>query len=81
MRSGVLLAEEAPVSLMERCGCTDLEEAFLMLSHKQEQDTKTMVSLQNSLSTTSCKIYLYARPNCSNKKFLKEKKRLLILPR
>lgn len=44
MRGGILLAEEAPLSLMERCGCADLEEAFLMLSHKQEQDTKSMVS-------------------------------------
>lgn len=64
MRSGVLLAEEAPLSLMERCGCADLEEAFLMLSHKQEQDTKSMVSLQwhcNEFLSSSQILYLISQ--------------------
>lgn len=40
MRGGVLLAEEPPLQLMEKCGCSDLEEAFLTLSHKQEHAPK-----------------------------------------
>ncbi|KAK7595507.1 hypothetical protein V9T40_013332 [Parthenolecanium corni] len=36
MREGVLLAEESPQELMERCGCDDLETVFLQLSKKQE---------------------------------------------
>lgn len=44
MRNGVLLAEDAPTALIERCGCTDLEEAFLILSHKQENTSKDVVS-------------------------------------
>ena len=43
MRGGVLLAEEAPLQLMEKCGCSDLEEAFLTLSHKQEAKPKAVV--------------------------------------
>ena len=45
MRGGVLLAEEPPVQLMERCGCSDLEEAFLTLSHKQETKPKVEVCI------------------------------------
>ncbi len=66
MRGGVLLAEETPLSLMERCGCNDLEEAFLMLSHKQEDEGKNPVffaelvkfSLQSLQPATRKKVIL-----------------------
>lgn len=43
MRGGVLLAEESPTVLVEKYQCNDLEEAFLKLSHKQENDNKNLV--------------------------------------
>lgn len=46
MRGGVLLAEEAPLQLMEKSNCSDLEEAFLVLSHKQEAQPKAVVRVQ-----------------------------------
>lgn len=36
MRDGVLIIEESPEGLMTRCGTTSLEDAFLILSQKQE---------------------------------------------
>lgn len=36
MRDGVLLAEESPLDLMQRCQCSNLEDAFLFLSKKQD---------------------------------------------
>ncbi|XP_073990101.1 ABC transporter G family member 23-like isoform X2 [Rhodnius prolixus] len=36
MRSGVLLAEESPIKLLERYNCESLEDVFLKLSEKQE---------------------------------------------
>lgn len=36
MRDGVLLAEHSPSTLMVSQGCDSLEEAFLLLSQKQE---------------------------------------------
>ena len=44
MREGKLLAEEPPQQLMEKCCCSDLEEAFLKLSHKQEIVMRRQVS-------------------------------------
>lgn len=44
MREGILLAEESPSALMEKYECNDLEEAFLKLSHKQENDSKNLVN-------------------------------------
>jgi len=38
MRKGVLLSEESPTSLMLRNNCTNLEEAFLLLSKKQHEN-------------------------------------------
>jgi hypothetical protein len=37
LRGGVLLAEDSPLSLMDKCGCEDLEEAFLKLTREQER--------------------------------------------
>lgn len=56
MRNGVLLAEDAPTVLMERCSCTDLEEAFLILSHKQENTSKD-VELSYPKSTEPVKAH------------------------
>lgn len=36
MRDGVLVAQESPETLMSHCNTTSLEDAFLMLSKKQE---------------------------------------------
>ncbi|KAG8327657.1 hypothetical protein J6590_015690 [Homalodisca vitripennis] len=41
MRDGVLLAEESPASLMTSQGCNSLEEAFLILSQRQEESIQT----------------------------------------
>ena len=43
MREGKLLAEEPPLQLMEKYCCSDLEEAFLKLSHKQDIGMKRQV--------------------------------------
>lgn len=40
MRSGKLLAEESPTALLSMYNAQSLEEVFLKLSRKQEQDTK-----------------------------------------
>lgn len=43
MRNGVLLTEEDPQQLILKYNCSDLEETFLMLSQRQEdnrQNTK-----------------------------------------
>ncbi|XKL64323.1 hypothetical protein PGB90_004409 [Kerria lacca] len=40
MRGGVLLAEEAPIKLVEKYACHDLEETFLELSKEQENKLK-----------------------------------------
>lgn len=45
MREGVLLAEESPEMLMARCNTNTLEEAFLILSRKQESTSDTQVHL------------------------------------
>ncbi|XP_050422557.1 ABC transporter G family member 23-like isoform X2 [Adelges cooleyi] len=44
MREGVLLAEESPEMLMARCNANSLEEAFLILSRKQEMSANTEVN-------------------------------------
>lgn len=44
MRGGILLAEESPEMLMERCNTVTLEDAFLSLSYKQETSSNTEVT-------------------------------------
>ena len=44
MREGKLLAEEPPLQLMDKYNCTDLEGAFLKLSHKQDIGMRQQVS-------------------------------------
>lgn len=43
MRDGVLVAEESPELLMARYNATTLEEAFLILSAKQDTILDTQV--------------------------------------
>lgn len=42
MRNGVLLAEDAPIKLLERCHVSSLEDAFLLLSQEQEKEIEVM---------------------------------------
>lgn len=51
MRHGQLLAETTPQALLARFQCTNLEEAFLILSQKQkENQDKGIVEVTNEFS-------------------------------
>lgn len=52
MRSGKLLAESSPNQLMEKFQCESLDEVFLNLSIKQEEQQKkeSIETVQNDLS-------------------------------
>lgn len=45
MRDGILVAQESPENLMSHCNTTTLEDAFLMLSKKQETFPNNQVHL------------------------------------
>lgn len=51
MRSGKLLAEEAPQVLLQRYGCQSLEEVFLKLSRKQGNANTTVELTTNNITT------------------------------
>lgn len=45
MRNGILLAEDTPVNIMQKYGCENLEEAFLILSQKQGKSEEADTTL------------------------------------
>ncbi|XP_044743835.1 ABC transporter G family member 23 isoform X2 [Chrysoperla carnea] len=53
MRSGHLLAEESPHSLLTMYNCLSLEEVFLKLSRKQGQTTQQELNISNNISMAS----------------------------
>jgi hypothetical protein len=55
MRSGRLLAEEAPRTLLQMYNCISLEEVFLKLSRKQGQymQSPTELNISNNISLVS----------------------------
>lgn len=42
MRNGVLLAEDTPIKLLEKCHVSSLEDAFLTLSQEQEKEVEVI---------------------------------------
>lgn len=65
MRDGVLLAEESPLDLMQRYQCSNLEDAFLILSKKQDTGTNE-VSLKNNLYSKCKSSSVFVMEICHN---------------
>ncbi|XP_050542631.1 ABC transporter G family member 20-like [Daktulosphaira vitifoliae] len=64
MREGVILAEDSPDVLMARCNANTLEEAFLILSRKQEMSTNILVEDKNKKYVNEKKIAV--QPNLND---------------
>lgn len=52
MRDGVIIIEESPEMLMTRCNTNSLEEAFLVLSQKQEIRSYTQAEVHQVLNNS-----------------------------
>lgn len=52
MRDGILIIEESPEMLMTRCNTTSLEDAFLILSQKQEIASHTQAEVHLVLTNS-----------------------------
>ncbi|XP_067007044.2 ABC transporter G family member 23 [Anabrus simplex] len=69
MREGVLLAEDSPDQLMHHYGCQNLEQVFLQLSRKQQEDDKgVLMKSSGCLKTCTSSIPPLESSETSNSK-------------
>ncbi len=47
MRDGVLLAEDEPSKIIEKHGCSGMEDVFIKLSYRQETETPVVGLVAN----------------------------------
>lgn len=52
MRDGVIIIEDSPELLMRRYNTTSLEEAFLILSQKQETESHAQAEVHQELTNS-----------------------------